>query len=255
MGPYTLSHPQAVATECDATFFSISSSDLVSKYQGESERLVKTLFSMAREQAPSIVFIDEIDSLASARSDQDSDSTRRIKTELLVQMQGVGKDSEGVLVLGATNFPQNLDSAVRRRFEKRIYIGLPEAHARRTILELNLGSTPNSLSADDFETLARGTEGFSGSDIAILMKGALMEPIRELQEASFFRMEDGKYYACASNAPGAVELNLSGIKGSELGTPKVNVDHCSTALSHMHPSVCQGDIDALLEWANMFGSE
>lgn len=85
-------------------------------------RLVKQLFEMARANKPAIIFIDEVDSLCSSRSDNESESARRIKTEFLVQMQGVGKDDEGILVLGATNIPWVLDSAIRRRFEVRIFL-------------------------------------------------------------------------------------------------------------------------------------
>ncbi|KFG56374.1 putative vacuolar protein sorting-associated protein vps4, partial [Toxoplasma gondii FOU] len=105
---------KAVAAEAQATFLSVSSADLVSKWQGESEKLVRSLFAMARERRPSIIFIDEIDSMCGARSEGDSDSSRRIKTEFLVQMQGLQKDAPGVLVLGATNVPWALDSAIRR---------------------------------------------------------------------------------------------------------------------------------------------
>ena len=86
---------------------SVSSSDLVSKWLGESEKLVKNLFQMAREHKPSIIFIDEVDSLCSSRSDNESESARRIKTEFLVQMQGVGNDNDGILVLGKTFFSSN----------------------------------------------------------------------------------------------------------------------------------------------------
>mmetsp|Transcript_6905 Transcript_6905/g.3860 ORF Transcript_6905/g.3860 Transcript_6905/m.3860 type:complete len:116 (-) Transcript_6905:409-756(-) len=112
---------------------------------GESERLVRELFTMARENTPAIIFIDEIDSLCSSRSEGENDATRRIKTEFLVQMQGVGNKDEGVLVLGATNVPWELDPAVRRRFEKRIYIPLPEAPARTTMFKLHVGTTPCDL--------------------------------------------------------------------------------------------------------------
>jgi len=107
---------KACATECDGTFFSISSADLVSKWMGESERLIKQLFKMARDRKPSIIFVDEIDSLCGARSEGENDSSRRVKTQFLIEMQGVGNNMDGVLVLGATNVPWELDQAMRRRF-------------------------------------------------------------------------------------------------------------------------------------------
>ena len=123
------------------------------------DSLVKQLFEMARESKPSIVFIDEIDSLCGSRGDGESEASRRIKTEFLVQMNGVGNNQSGVLVLGATNIPWALDSAIRRRFEKRIYIPLPEVNGRARMFELHLGSTPNTLRFQDFRLMAEKTEG------------------------------------------------------------------------------------------------
>jgi vacuolar protein-sorting-associated protein 4 len=142
---------------------------------------------MARQNKPSIIFIDEVDSLCSSRSDNESESARRIKTEFLVQMQGVGHDSEGILVLGATNIPWVLDAAIRRRFEKRIYIPLPDLNARKSMFKLHVGATPNSLSEDDLKTLAQKTEGYSGHDISIVVRDALMQPVRKLQSATHFK--------------------------------------------------------------------
>lgn len=185
---------KACATEAQGTFFSVSSSDLVSKWLGESERLVRSLFEMARANRPSIIFIDEIDSLCSSRSEGENDTTRRIKTEFLVQMQGVGKGSEGLLVLGATNVPWELDPAVRRRFEKRIYISLPEKDARKKMFKLNLGNTPNSLTEENYEVLGEMTEHYSGSDISTVVKDALMEPIRKCQSAVKFSITPDGYF-------------------------------------------------------------
>eukprot|EP00768_Dysnectes_brevis_P000740 gnl/Dysnectes_brevis/1166_a1300_4432.p1 GENE.gnl/Dysnectes_brevis/1166_a1300_4432~~gnl/Dysnectes_brevis/1166_a1300_4432.p1 ORF type:complete len:448 (-),score=157.13 gnl/Dysnectes_brevis/1166_a1300_4432:50-1336(-) len=245
---------KAVATEVTATFFSISSSDLVSKWQGESERLVKQLFEMAREEAPSIVFIDEIDSLCGARSDNESESSRRIKTEFLVQMQGVGKDSTGVLVLGATNLPMNLDSAVRRRFEKRIEIGLPDKVARTRMLELNLGSTPHTIGKDDLSGFADRLEGFSGSDISVLVRDALMEPVRQLQRATHFRRNaEGKYEACSPGTPGSEPMSLMDIDPESLAVPKVEARHFESSVRHCKPSVGRDDLERIGKFTAEFG--
>jgi vacuolar protein-sorting-associated protein 4 len=159
----------------------------VSKWLGESEKLVKSLFQMAREKKPSIIFIDEIDSLVSSRSDNESEAARRIKTEFLVQMQGVGVDNDGVLVLGATNIPWVLDSAIRRRFERRIYIPLPEAPARTALFKLHMGTDGSHCLTDaDFTKLGQDTERYSGADIGIAVRDALMEPVRKVQQATHF---------------------------------------------------------------------
>ena len=215
---------KACATEANGTFFSVSSSDLVSKWLGESERLVRSLFEMARASKPAIIFIDEIDSLCSSRSEGENDTTRRIKTEFLVQMQGVGKGSDGLLVLGATNVPWELDPAVRRRFEKRIYIPLPEAHARAKMFKLNLGNTPNTITEDDFDELGKVTEGYSGSDVSIVVKDALMEPIRKCQNAKKFKKTpDGFYVPTNPSDPEGFECTLHTLpEPSKLQAPKIS---------------------------------
>lgn len=127
-----------------------------------------------------------MDSLCSSRSDNESESARRIKTEFLIQMQGVGNDNDGVLVLAATNIPWVLDAAIRRRFEKRIYIPLPEEHVRSSMFKLNLGNTPSTLTEDDYKVLAKRTEGYSGADIQLVVRDALMQPVRKVQTATHF---------------------------------------------------------------------
>lgn len=144
----------------------------MSKYQGESERLIKTLFEMARAEKPSIIFIDEIDSLCGARGDGKSESSQRVLTEFLVQMQGVGNDMKGVLILGATNLPWGLDSAIRRRFVKRVLIPLPDYEARRQIVEMTVKKTSLKLTEEQVNHICDKTEGFNASDVVNLINDA-----------------------------------------------------------------------------------
>lgn len=149
---------------------------------------MRNLFELARAHKPSIIFIDEVDSLCGSRSENESESARRIKTEFLVQMEGVGREMNGILVLGATNIPWTLDSAIRRRFEKRIYIPLPEEHARLVMFKIHLGNTAHVLTEENLKQLAKQTEGYSGADIAIIVRDALMQPVRKVQTATHFKV-------------------------------------------------------------------
>jgi vacuolar protein-sorting-associated protein 4 len=142
---------------------------------------------MARENKPSVIFIDEIDALCGPRGEGESEASRRIKTEILVQMDGVGNDSKGVLVLGATNIPWQLDAAIRRRFQRRVHIGLPDQNGRATMFKLAIGDTETALEHKDYNTLAAMSEGYSGSDIANSVQHALMRPVRKILQATHFK--------------------------------------------------------------------
>ncbi|XP_060933595.1 vacuolar protein sorting-associated protein 4B-like isoform X1 [Limanda limanda] len=259
---------KAVATEANnSTFFSISSSDLVSKWLGESEKLVKNLFSLAREHKPSIIFIDEIDSLCGSRSENESEAARRIKTEFLVQMQGVGNDNEGVLVLGATNIPWTLDSAIRRRFEKRIYIPLPEEHARSFMFKLHLGSTPSDLTEADFISLGQKTEGYSGADISVIVRDALMQPVRKVQSATHFKKVKGSSWnspdvveedlltPCSPGDPNAIEMTWMDVPGEKLSEAVVCMADMMRSLTTIKPTVNEQDLDKLKKFTEDFGQE
>eukprot|EP01112_Ceratiomyxa_fruticulosa_P008957 TRINITY_DN232_c0_g1_i1.p1 TRINITY_DN232_c0_g1~~TRINITY_DN232_c0_g1_i1.p1 ORF type:complete len:440 (+),score=107.82 TRINITY_DN232_c0_g1_i1:271-1590(+) len=256
---------KAVATEADSTFFSVSSSDLVSKWLGESEKLVRNLFDMARDNKPSIIFIDEVDALCSARSDSESESARRIKTEFLVQMNGVGNNVDGILVLAATNIPWNLDNAIRRRFEKRIYISLPEADARAKMFEMNLGTTPHSLTRADFRRLGEMTDSYSGSDIAIVVRDAMMQPVRSVQTATHFKKvsgigPDGVEYddlltPCSPGDPAAVEMSWVDVPGNKLKEPIITINDFLRSLKTNRPTVNQKDLEKYIEWTSEFGQD
>ncbi|KAH7946319.1 hypothetical protein HPB49_023107 [Dermacentor silvarum] len=245
---------KAVATEANnSTFFSVSSSHLVSKWLGESEKLVRNLFEMARNQKPSIIFIDEIDSLCSTRSDNENDATRRIKTEFLVQMQGVGNDTDGILVLGATNIPWVLDSAIRRRFEKRIYIPLPEEPARMHMFKSSLVKERRALAEQDCASLP------CANNVTHVMTG--------VQTATHFRrvrgpsrsdpnvIVDDLLTPCSPGSPGAIEMSWMDVPGEKLLEPTVTMSDMLLSLSTAKPTVNDADLDKLRKFMNDFGQE
>lgn len=252
---------KAVATEANSTFFSVSSSDLVSKWMGESERLVKQLFQMARESKPSIIFIDEVDALCGPRDEGGSEASRRIITELLVQMNGVGQENEGILVLGATNIPWQLDAAVRRRFERRIYIPLPDVNARARMFEINIGDTPCDLASSDFRKLAEMTAGYSGHDVAVVVRDALMQPVRKIQAATHFKEAPNstpsakKLIPCSPGDKGAKEMSWMDLETDELELPELTIKDFIKSISSTRPTVNSDDLKKQIEFTNDFGQE
>lgn len=172
---------KAVATECETTFFNISASTVVSKWRGDSEKLVRVLFDLARHHQPSTIFIDELDSLMSARggAGDEHEGSRRMKTELLIQMDGLLRDTQDqVFLLAASNLPWDLDSAMLRRLEKRVLVDLPSAEAREAMFRSSL---PEGFAEGlDYRKLSTLTKEWSGSDIRLLCKEAAMHPLRRL---------------------------------------------------------------------------
>jgi vacuolar protein-sorting-associated protein 4 len=142
---------------------------------------------------------------------------------------------DSILVLGATNIPWSLDAAIRRRFEKRIYISLPEAPARKAMFKLNLGNTPNNLTEQDFNELANKSEGYSGADISIVVRDALMSPIRLIQTATHFKKVTGPsrkdpnltvndlLTPCSPGDKGAVEMTWVDISSDKLLEPVITI--------------------------------
>jgi len=249
---------KACAAESDCTFFSVSSSDLMSKFQGESERLIKTLFEMAREEKPSIIFIDEIDSLCGSRNEGQSESSRRVLTEFLVQMQGVGNDNKGVLVLGATNLPWGLDSAIRRRFVKRILIPLPDDDARRSLVIHSVKKTKLEINDEQIDLCVKKTEGFNSSDVVNLINDAKYAPLRRITGAKFFKKEGSKWKPVSNhqkNEPGVEEHKLIDFKEDDIIYPEMEFADLEESLHRFKPSVNAEDVKKCDDWTAEFGEE
>ncbi|XP_018015434.1 katanin p60 ATPase-containing subunit A-like 1 [Hyalella azteca] len=228
---------KAVATECGTTFFNVSSSTLTSKYRGESEKLVRLLFELARFHAPSTIFIDEIDSLCSRRgSESEHEASRRVKSELLVQMDGIQANEEEpkvVMVLAATNFPWDIDEALRRRLEKRIYIPLPTAEGREALLKINLRDVTTDEDVD-LTAVAAMLDGYSGADITNVCRDASMMSMRR---------------KIAGLRPEQIKV----LPKEELDLP-VTANDFREAIKKCNKSVSKQDLEKYLAWMKEFGS-
>ena len=180
---------KAVATECKCTFFSISASSLTSKYLGESEKLVRALFQLAYEMQPSVVFIDEVESILSKRKEGENDAMKRLKTEFLIQFDGVGSSEETrVLIIGATNRPFDLDPAVIRRLPKRVYVGPFNDEEKKGFIKKIISQNKCNITDDQFLQIAKMCNNYSNSDLKELCREAAYEPLRELNTSSLQRV-------------------------------------------------------------------
>ncbi|XP_077585938.1 fidgetin-like protein 1 [Stigmatopora nigra] len=221
---------KCIACQSGATFFSISASSLTSKWVGEGEKMVRALFAIARCHQPAVIFIDEIDSLLSQRTDGEHDASRRIKTEFLVSLDGATTAADDrILVVGATNRPQEIDEAARRRLAKRLYIPLPEGPARHQIITNLMAREKNQLRAEELERIVASTEGFSGADMTQLCREAALGPIRSIQFADIATI------------------------AAEQVRPILYNDF-QEALETVRPSVSQKDLELYEEWNKTFGS-
>ncbi|MCS7146343.1 MAG: CDC48 family AAA ATPase [Nitrososphaerota archaeon] len=180
---------KAVATEAEANFILINGPEIMNKYYGETEAKLREIFRRAEEEAPSIVFIDEIDAIAPKRSEVTGEVEKRVVAQLLALMDGL--ESRGqVIVIGATNRPNALDPALRRpgRFDREIEIGIPDKRGRKEILQIHTRGMP--LASDvDLEKLAEMTKGYTGADIAALCREAAMKCIRRILPSIDFNEE------------------------------------------------------------------
>ncbi|KAF9945971.1 hypothetical protein BGZ72_000803 [Mortierella alpina] len=221
---------KCIASQSKATFFSISSSSLTSKWIGDGEKMVRALFAVARCHQPAVIFMDEIDSLLTQRSDGEVEASRRIKTEFLVQFDGVGVGGEEdrILIVGATNRPQEIDEAARRRFQKRLYIPLPENQGRHGLILKLLEKQPHNMTAEQILDICERTAGYSGSDMTGLCREAALGPVRAIQGD-------------------ILDVDLDALR-------PINHGDFVEALSQVRASVSDRDLDLYKAWDMEYGS-
>ena len=243
---------KALATQGKTTFFNVSPTTFASKWKGESEKLVRILFEMARFYAPSTIFIDEVDAVGTKRKDGEHEASKKVLAEMLVQMDGISELNSGmkendenkipkfVMVLGATNLPWDLDDALRRRFEKRIYIPLPNAVGREQMFNINFKGI--NLGNDvDIKILVEKTEGYSGHDISsVCREASLMNMRRKLinTNGSFdiFQAKNNESFLQDLEAP-------------------ISQNDIITAIKNISKSVSNKDVKKFEEWTYQFSSK
>ena len=245
---------KALATQGKTTFFNVSPTTFASKWKGESEKLVRILFEMARFYAPSTIFIDEVDSIGTKRTDGENEASKKVLAEMLVQMDGISetnseqndanntKDSKQkfVMVLGATNLPWDLDDALRRRFEKRIYISLPNKVGRKQMFNINFKGIKLDKSVN-IDELVEKTKGYSGHDIASVCREASLMNMRK-------KIMDGDG---AFNIMEAAN-NETFIQGLDAPVTQKDV---LTAIKNISKSVSPKDIKKFEEWTQEYSSK
>ncbi len=179
---------KAISSNIDATFFNVTISELLSRYVGDSERLVSKLYDTARDMSPSVVFIDEIESLVRKRDENKSSTS--VLQQFLGQLDGFSTGEQFVLTVAATNIPWELDQAILSRFEKKIYIGLPDPGTRKRILEINTKDKGYTVNAN-LSGIASRTENFSGRDLNFLCSDAIRTMLRRANSDLIGKLDSG----------------------------------------------------------------
>ncbi|KAK1276727.1 Calmodulin-interacting protein 111 [Acorus gramineus] len=217
------------AHEAGVNIFTINGPEIISQYYGESEKALHEVFESARQSAPSVVFIDELDAIAPAREHGSEELSLRMVGTLLNLMDGVNR-SDGVFVIAATNRPDSIDPALRRpgRLDREIEIGVPSPHQRLDILQTLLHDVDHSLSSAEVLSLASATHGFVGADLAALCNEAAMSALRRYIK-----------FRCISGNAG-----VTGMLEDEGETSRYHVDSMSLSLSNLRlsskPDNCSG---------------
>lgn len=178
---------RATAGECRANFITVHITDILSKYIGESEWNIKNIFSSARSAKPCILFFDEVDSIGFNRAKLESNYMRGTVDQFLAEIDGIDTSTDGILVIGATNMPWDVDSAFKRpgRFDKTLFIPPPDYDARKVIFKLKLKERP--VDAIDYEALAKQTELYTGADIESIVETASEIVIEDIMQSGAHR--------------------------------------------------------------------
>jgi vacuolar protein-sorting-associated protein 4 len=248
---------KAIAGSTQVNLLSISAGSLKSKFIGQEEQSVQELFKFVKRATPCILFIDEIDSLLKTRSGGGSSNSSTLQ-EFLVQVDGIVADSEDAsnnyLILAATNVPDDIDPAALRRFEQKIYIPLPDYEARRGLFVRGLKKVVHNVSRKTFTWMAKRTEGFSGSDIAHILKAIKMIPTQRITHANHFDVTAGRqlirndvfqqgFYPATPKNKHSVKVSWQHLPAHTLLQPSITNEMCRRVVAKAQTSVAPEDLE------------
>eukprot|EP00375_Theileria_parva_P000701 XP_763371.1 vacuolar sorting protein 4 [Theileria parva strain Muguga] len=222
----------ALSNEFKYHFLSISSSNILSKYYGESERYIRNLFNFCIMKSPCVLFIDEIDSICNTRNSNQHEATNRIKTEFMIQINRLSNEGN-VLLLGSTNLPWLLDNAIIRRFEKRIYIPLPNQNNRFDLIKKLLTNVKHTLADSDLHYMSENTTNFNCYDINILVKEIVLYTLKKYNNNE----------------------SLLNINEDDLIIPTISIEDVKEVLKDFRPSVAVDDIKLYEQWTQQYGTQ
>ena len=264
---------KAAAGEAKASFFNSSCASLTSKWVGGSEKLVRSLFEAARLKSPSIIFLDEIDSIASSRDRETSTADQRLTNQLLVEIDKNANMKSMVLVLAATNLPWQLDSAVMRRLPKKIYVPLPSEFDRKLILKKKLDASL-ALADHEYDQIAKNTEKFSGSDLVNFANDLVLQPLRLfIKSRSFVVLSDTEqncvlrvsaYYGVLDASDGSTNCTqelvqdvsfddmISKYGESVMRLPDITPDILYRTLNSYRQNICHVDISQYVKFSQQW---
>jgi vacuolar protein-sorting-associated protein 4 len=257
---------KALANECNRALFQFTAADIFERWVGSSERNVKMMFETVRAARPAILFLDEIDALCKSRDSHDS-SSNDVKplNEMLIELDGLGSDMHGILVVGATNRPEALDAGVLSRFDRKIYVPLPDSRVRYSqlanLLKKNEDDVGTSLGEQELLDLASELDYYSGRDIARLVEAAQNNVLQQISHATHFKRatkRDGTdvMVPCAPDTPGALVRSYMELTPEHrllIAAPMLTLPQLRLALALVKPVVDSDRIIEFEEWTRNHG--
>lgn len=244
---------KGIAKEVNCVLHKISSADLLSHWQGETEKQIRSLFQQVRmSDEPAIIFFDEIDGLCRKRTSTEDDLVRRIKTELLIQFEEEPADMNNkneTYIIGATNCPWDIDSAFLRRFHRKIYIPLPDKVSRIEILKKGFERTEISFTDQEWEEIGKITDGYSGSDLINVVMAACCERLHQMMNCKHWIATGNVWVPASPNSLFSTRLNFEDIPPQQMGSRSINFKDLEAAVANTSRTVSSEELDRFAQFS------